>query len=99
MAFKSQIVKVVDISPTTRSEYIGRISVNGVTSPVTFDVEVGFVFKKFMVSTAGNVNVIGVDGLPAIFPACQPGTEYFHFGLMISSTGTTATGIYVMGGV
>src|ERR1700727_2678031 len=98
MAYQTQLVKPANISPGTRTEYLGRASNIGLPGPVTLDEEFGFVAKKFYVGTAGDVVVIGVDGKPAFFPACQPGFVYDHVFIVVASAGTVATRIGVMGG-
>lgn len=92
-------LEVVDILISARGDDIGRYPTKGVMTPVTLDVENPWFFKKFMVRVAGDVVVVGKDNNPFTYPACQPGIPYQTFAKMIQSAGTTATGIYIFGGV
>ena len=93
------LYKVVDILLSTRRERLGRFASKGFTSAVTLDVENPWAFSSFMVSTAGDVVVQDGEGNLMKLPACQVGRQYWAVGVKILSSGTTATGIFVFGGV
>lgn len=76
----------------------GRFASKGYLTAITPGVENPWIFTGFMVRVAGDVVIVGTDAEEFLMPACQPGVQYFAPGVMISVTGTTATGIFVYGG-
>lgn len=93
---------IINISPTTRtggSGGLGRFASKGFVVAVTPDIENPWIFSSFMVRTAGDVVVADRNNNNFLMPACQPGVQYFAVGIKIIASGTTATGIFVYGGV
>lgn len=90
---------IIDILGSTRAERLGRFASKGLSSPITPDTENPWIFSSFMVTVAGNVVVEDRAYNTMLFPACQPGRQYWAIGIKIVASGTTATGIYVYGGV
>lgn len=93
---------ITNISPTTRtggSGGIGRFASIGFITAVTPGVENPWIFSSFMVRTAGDVVIADRNNNSFLMPDCQPGVQYFAVGIMIVASGTTATGIFVFGGV
>lgn len=93
---------IVNIQPTTRtggSGGIGQFASIGFLTAVTFDVENPWIFSSFMVRTAGDVVIRDRAGNTFLMPGCLPGTQYYAVGIMIVAAGTTATGVFVFGGV
>lgn len=93
---------VTRIQPSNRrggSGGIGRFASQGMITPVVLDVEVPYIFSSFMVSTAGDVVIQDTGDEFYKMVSCQPGTQYWAVGKKIISAGTTATNIYVYGGV
>lgn len=93
------LYKVVDILLSTRRERLGRFASKGTTTAVTLDAENPWPFSSFMVTTAGNVTIEDGEGNQMTFPACQIGRQYWAVGVKVLTAGTTATGIFVYGGV
>lgn len=50
-------------------------------------------FKGFIVGAAGNVNIVGEDGVSCVLPNLSAGFAHPFFGKAILATSTTATGI------
>ena len=95
----ARVLSINPINPDSRSEQLGRFPTYGNNSPIVLDALQGFIFKYFMVTVGGNVEVEDMTGGSFTYPACQPGTQYMTLGQRILSLRTTATGIYVHGGV
>lgn len=90
----AQNIDIRNTNPNSRDEQLGRFTRRGeLVVPDSFQTFP--YFKKIMVTVAGNVAYENQFGESVIIPLCQPGTEYYHVGRRILSTGTTATGIHV----
>lgn len=50
-------------------------------------------FRGFIVGVAGNVNIVGLDGVPCVLPNMVAGVAHACAGMKILSASTTATGI------
>lgn len=93
---------VAKIQPSNRrggSGGIGRFASHGLDTAITVDVEVPFIFSSFMVRVAGDVMIMDTGDQTFTMPGCLPGIQYWAVGKMFVASGTTATGIYVFGGV
>lgn len=74
---------------------------SGLNSPPSraFDVtphntnELAVATRGIMVTGAGDVAVVTVEGDEVVLPGLQPGTQYAIRAKIIKATGTTATGI------
>lgn len=85
-----------NINPVTPCVELGVHSKKG--GAITLDQRLPNPFTKIMVTTAGNVSIVAIDGTTYIAPALQPGTEYYMVGFGVTTAGTAATGIYWFGG-
>ena len=93
---------ITNIQPTTRtggSGGIGTFASIGFLTAVTPDVENPWIFSSFMIRVGGDVVIRDRAGNSFLMPACIPGVQYYALGIMIVGAGTTATGIFVYGGV
>jgi hypothetical protein len=93
---------VARIQPSNRrggSGGIGRFASHGLTVAVTIGSELPFIFSSFMVRVGGDVAILDTGDNSYILPGCLPGIQYWAVGKMILTAGTTATGIFVFGGV
>lgn len=84
------------INPAAPTEELGAYPRYG--GAVTADVPTEQIFKWLMVTGAGSVVVQGPDGSSYTLPALQPGVQYRALGRMVVGSGTTATGIFWLGG-
>jgi len=92
---------VTRIQPSNRrggSGGIGRFASHGLTAAVTPGVEVPFIFSSFMIRVGGDVTIVDTGDQLFTMPACIPGIQYWAVGKTIDVS-TTATGIFVFGGV
>lgn len=99
MRFANPPIHIIDAEPNARRDRYGLFMSKGYTSPISADTENPWVFTHIMVTTVGDVVVIGTDQNEFKLPKCQIGIVYRAVGIAIASSGTTATGIYVYGGV
>jgi hypothetical protein len=81
-----------NINPATPTNRLGIIPQKG--GPLVADVHVGFPFNLIRVRTAGDVNLMGIDGNPMLIIDVQPGFYTVGEGFGYLSSGTTATGVH-----
>ena len=69
---------------------VGIVDIDAVKSDTTLlDPPI----RGFMVTGAGNVSVLMVDGTSGVLPSCQPGIQYGGCISRVNSSLTVATGI------
>lgn len=88
--------EINNVNPTTPTNQIGIFPQKG--GLLTANTHLGFCFKMIRVRTAGDVNIMGIDGNAMLIIDVQPGFFTIAEGYGYLSSGTTATGIYWYGG-
>jgi hypothetical protein len=88
--------QINNVHPATPTNQIGVFPQKG--GALSADTPLNFVFKMIRVRTAGDVNIMGIDGNNYLVIDVQPGFYTVAEGFGYASSGTTATGIYWYGG-